>query len=247
MTKYPNDTVPEHVAIIMDGNGRWANGRGFKRIIGHRKGVDAVKVAVESARDAGVGYLSLFAFSSENWKRPKDEVDSLMGLITVFIRRELANYHRQNIRFRMIGDKSGLSDVVVSALDDAEEMTRNNTGLTVIVAVNYGGRAEIARAVKAIAEDVAAGRLKAEDVGEDAIAARLDTFGIPDPDLIIRTSGEQRLSNFMLWQAAYSEFLFLPCLWPDFSRETFLSALETYARRDRRFGSVVEQAALTGI
>ncbi|WP_176083053.1 isoprenyl transferase [Martelella sp. HB161492] len=247
MTKYPNDTVPEHVAIIMDGNGRWANGRGLKRIFGHRKGVDAVKVAVESARDAGVGYLSLFAFSSENWKRPKDEVDSLMGLITIFIRRELANYHRQNIRFRMIGDKNGLSDVVVAALNDAEETTRDNTGLTVIVAVNYGGRAEIARAVADIARDVAAGRLDPEDVGEDAIAARLDTFGIPDPDLIIRTSGEQRLSNFMLWQAAYSEFLFLPGHWPDFSKETFLSALETYARRDRRFGGVVERAALTGI
>lgn len=238
---------PDHVAIIMDGNGRWANGRGLRRVMGHRKGAEAVRVSVDAARDSGIGYLTLFAFSSENWKRPEDEVNDIMGLIGLFVDRELENYHRQNLRFRMIGERSGLSESVVKSLEKAEKRTESNTGLNVIVAVNYGARAEIAKAVSALAQSVKDGLLKPEEITEAHIAGRLDTAGIPDPDLIIRTSGEQRLSNFLLWQAAYSEFVFLPCLWPDFSREMFFDALETYSVRCRRYGGVEEHVkALAG-
>ncbi|TCT40381.1 isoprenyl transferase [Martelella mediterranea] len=247
MSHYAAAAKPDHVAIIMDGNGRWANGRGLRRVMGHRKGAEAVRVSVDAARDSGIGYLTLFAFSSENWKRPEDEVNDIMGLIGLFVDRELENYHRQNLRFRMIGERSGLSESVVKSLEKAEKRTESNTGLNVIVAVNYGARAEIAKAVSALAQSVKDGLLKPEEITEAHIARRLDTAGIPDPDLIIRTSGEQRLSNFLLWQAAYSEFVFLPCLWPDFSREMFFDALETYSVRCRRYGGVEEHVkALAG-
>ena len=247
MTPYSDSARPTHVAIIMDGNGRWASGRGLKRVIGHRKGVDAVRSTVEAARDSGVAFLTLFAFSSENWKRPKDEVNDIMEMISFFIRRELEKYHKQNMRFRMIGERSGLGPKVLDALKNAEERTRLNTGLNVVVAVNYGSRSEIARAAASLARDATAGKIKPEDIDEAFFSGRLDTSGIPDPDLVIRTSGEQRLSNFLMWQAAYAELVFLPCLWPDFSRDVFFAALDEYARRNRRFGGLVEGAtAMTG-
>lgn len=236
-------TVPEHVAIIMDGNGRWAKQRGLPRTMGHRKGVDAVREAVRAAGDVGIKYLTLFAFSSENWRRPETEVTDLLGLLKAFIRRDLAELHRQNVRVKVIGDRHGLKSDILGLLVDAEERTKANTALTLVIAFNYGSRDEIARAVASLARDVEAGCLRAQDITPALINARLDTAGIPDPDLIIRTSGEERLSNFLLWQAAYSEFIFVPEYWPDFSREILYSALETFASRNRRFGGLVAQAA----
>ncbi|CCM75556.1 isoprenyl transferase [Rhizobium mesoamericanum] len=241
-------TVPEHVAIIMDGNGRWAKQRGLPRTMGHRKGVDAVRETVRAAGDAGIKYLTLFAFSSENWRRPETEVSDLLGLLKAFIRRDLAELHRQNVRVKVIGDRHSLKSDILDLLVDAEETTKSNTALTLVIAFNYGARDEIARAMASLARDVEAGRLRAQDISPALIDARLDTAGIPDPDLIIRTSGEERLSNFLLWQAAYSEFIFVPEYWPDFSRDIFYSALETFASRDRRFGGLVAQtSAAVGI
>ncbi|MDV4158177.1 isoprenyl transferase [Rhizobium brockwellii] len=239
-------TVPEHVAIIMDGNGRWAKQRGLPRTMGHRKGVEAVRETVRAAGAAGIKYLTLFAFSSENWRRPEAEVSDLLGLLKAFIRRDLAELHRQNVRIKVIGDRDSLRSDILSLLLEAEETTRDNTSLTLVIAFNYGSRDEIARAVVSLARDVEAGRLRAQDITPALINARLDTAGIPDPDLIIRTSGEERLSNFLLWQAAYSEFIFLPEYWPDFSPEIFRSALETFASRERRFGGLSSQAAAVG-
>ncbi|RDJ13060.1 isoprenyl transferase [Rhizobium grahamii] len=236
-------TVPEHVAIIMDGNGRWAKQRGLPRTMGHRKGVDAVRETVRAAGDVGIKYLTLFAFSSENWRRPETEVSDLLGLLKAFIRRDLAELHRQNVRVKVIGDRYSLKSDILNLLVDAEETTKSNTALTLVIAFNYGSRDEIARAMVSLAHDIEAGRLRAQDISPALINARLDTAGIPDPDLIIRTSGEERLSNFLLWQAAYSEFIFVPEYWPDFSRDIFYSALETFASRDRRFGGLVAQTA----
>jgi undecaprenyl diphosphate synthase len=238
--------MPEHVAIIMDGNGRWAKQRGLPRAMGHRKGVEAVRETVRAAGDAGVKYLTLFAFSSENWRRPEAEVSDLMGLLKAFIRRDLAELHSENVRIRIIGDRYTLRSDILDLLLEAEETTRNNTALTLVIAFNYGSRDEIARAMVSLARDVEAGVLRAQDVTPALINARLDTAGIPDPDLIIRTSGEERLSNFLLWQAAYSEFIFVPEYWPDFGRELFYSALEKFAARDRRFGGLSSQAAAVG-
>jgi undecaprenyl diphosphate synthase len=231
-------SVPEHVAIIMDGNGRWANARGLPRTMGHRKGVEAVRETVRAAGDIGIKYLTLFAFSSENWRRPETEVTDLLGLLKSFIRRDLAELHRQNVRIRVIGDRYNLRSDILPLLIEAEETTRDNTALTLVIAFNYGSRDEIARAVVSLAREVEAGRLRAQDITPALIDGRMDTAGIPDPDLIIRTSGEERLSNFLLWQAAYSEFMFMPEYWPDFSRDLFFSALEKYAARDRRFGGL---------
>ncbi len=189
--------VPEHVAIIMDGNGRWANARGLPRTMGHRKGVEAVRETVRAAGDIGVKYLTLFAFSSENWRRPETEVSDLLGLLKAFIRRDLAELHRQNVRIRVIGDRSNLRGDILPLLIEAEETTRDNTALTLVIAFNYGSRDEIARAVVSLAKDVEAGRLRPQDISPELVDARLDTAGIPDPDLIIRTSGEERLSNFL--------------------------------------------------
>ncbi len=236
-------TVPEHVAIIMDGNGRWAKQRGLPRTMGHRKGVDAVRETVRAAGDVGIKYLTLFAFSSENWRRPETEVSDLLGLLKAFIRRDLADLHRQNVRVKVIGERNNLQNDILDLLIDAEQTTRNNTALTLVIAFNYGSRDEMARAMVTLAQDVEAGRLRSQDITPALINARLDTAGIPDPDLIIRTSGEERLSNFLLWQAAYSEFIFMPEYWPDFTRELFHAALETYASRNRRFGGLVEKTA----
>ncbi|MDO6964075.1 isoprenyl transferase [Rhizobium alvei] len=235
--------VPEHVAIIMDGNGRWAKMRGYPRTMGHRKGVEAVREAVRVAGDLGISYLTLFAFSSENWTRPETEVNDLMGLLKAFIRRDLAELHRENVRIRIIGARDNMPGDVLPLLLEAEETTKDNSGLTLVIAFNYGSRDEIARAARKLAARVAAGELSVEAITPVAFARELDTFGIPDPDLIIRTSGEERLSNFLLWQAAYAELLFIPDFWPDFSRETFMAALESFARRERRFGGVDPVAA----
>lgn len=230
--------VPRHVAIIMDGNGRWAKARGLPRGFGHRKGVEAVREAVKSAREFGIEYLTLYAFSSENWRRPEDEVNDLMGLLKIFIKRDLAELHSADVRIRIIGARDGLRSDILQLLLEAEETTKNNGGLVLVIAFNYGSRDEIARAMAKIAEDVSAGRLNCSDIGPETISRYLDTVDIPDPDLLIRTSGEVRLSNFLMWQAAYSELVFIPEFWPDFDRKIFLQAIETYTGRERRFGAV---------
>jgi undecaprenyl diphosphate synthase len=246
MSTVEKRAVPEHVAIIMDGNGRWANARGLPRTFGHRKGVEAVRETVRAAAEAGVRYLTLFAFSSENWRRPEAEINDLFGLLKTFIRRDLAELHRENVRIRIIGDRTSLREDIRSLLLEAEETTRGNSSLTVVIAFNYGSRDEIARAAASLAADVAAGRLKASDINAQMIDERLDTADIPDPDLIIRTSGEERLSNFLLWQAAYAELMFVPDLWPDFTREVFFAALERFSARDRRFGGLSAKAVALG-
>ncbi|HCL65710.1 MAG TPA: isoprenyl transferase [Rhizobium sp.] len=238
MSTVENRAAPQHVAIIMDGNGRWANARGLPRAVGHRKGVEAVRETVQAAAEAGIQYLTLFAFSSENWRRPEAEVNDLFGLLKTFIQRDLAELHRKGVRIRVIGDRVHLREDIRLLLVEAEETTRNNGVLTLVIAFNYGSRDEIARACACLAADVEAGRLKASDIDAEMVNSRLDTAGIPDPDLIIRTSGEERLSNFLLWQAAYSELMFVPEFWPDFSRDVFFATLERYAARERRFGAL---------
>jgi undecaprenyl diphosphate synthase len=242
-TGLPSDQTPAHVAIIMDGNGRWAKSRGLPRIEGHRRGVEAVRRAVRSAIEHDVRYLTIYSFSSENWRRPPDEVAMLMGLLKRFIRNDLADLHRNAVRVRIIGEREGLAPDIRALLDEAETVTQCNCGLTLTVAFNYGARHEIVRAARRLAQDVRDGRLDSEAICEEEFAARLDTADIPDPDLIIRTSGEMRLSNFLLWQAAYAELVFLPILWPDFDDAAFVAALEQYAARERRFGGVAETTA----
>nr|WP_255696817.1 isoprenyl transferase [Aurantimonas sp. HBX-1] len=234
---------PQHVAIIMDGNGRWAHARGLPRSIGHRRGVEAVRQAVRTAGELGIDYLTLFAFSSENWRRPQEEVEELMGLLKHFIRRDLADLHKEGVRVRVIGARDNLSADIRSLLEEAENLTRANERQTLVVAFNYGARDEVARAVRRVAAKFAAGEVTLEALTADYLDSHLDTAGIPDPDLIIRTSGELRLSNFLLWQAAYSEFVFLPCLWPDFDRKAFEEAIAQYASRERRYGGLSREIA----
>ncbi len=231
--------VPHHVAIIMDGNGRWAAGRGLPRVEGHRRGVEALRKTVRAAGDIGIRCLTIFSFSSENWQRPVSEIRDLMGLLRRFIRNDLAELHSNGVCVRVIGERESLDPDIRRLLEEAEQLTRANTNLKLIVAFNYGARDEIARAVRRIAGRVAAGELKPEAVTEDMIGENLDASDIADPDLIIRTSGEQRLSNFLLWQAAYSELVFSPVYWPDFDRATLEAAIEEYRRRERRFGGLV--------
>nr|WP_280951178.1 isoprenyl transferase [Pararhizobium haloflavum] len=239
-------STPHHVAIIMDGNGRWAKSRGMPRSMGHRKGVEAVRETVRTAGESGVRYLTLFAFSSENWNRPPDEINDLMGLLRHFIRRDLAELHKENVRVRVIGDRDRLEKDILALLEEAEELTRANSAMHLVIAFNYGGRNEIARAMKRIAEAVDRGDLDASSVDESTVTSFLDTAGIPDPDLIIRTSGEKRLSNFLLWQAAYTEFVFVPCLWPDFDKAAFSNAMLEYQQRERRYGAVPERDLALG-
>jgi len=228
----------------MDGNGRWAKARGLPRFEGHRQGVEAVRRAVRSAIAHGVRYLTIYSFSSENWRRPPDEVAMLMGLLKRFIRNDLADLHKNGVRVRVIGRRENLSPDIAALLVEAEQLTRKNEGLALTVAFNYGARQEIAEAARRLAAEVRDGRLDPDTIGVEEIAARLDTAGLPDPDLIIRTSGEMRLSNFLLWQCAYAELVFLPILWPDFDDAAFVSALDEYAARERRFGAVPEPAAV---
>jgi len=239
----PNDAfhVPHHVAIIMDGNGRWAAQRGLPRSEGHRRGVEALRRTVRAAGEMGIGVLTIFSFSSENWSRPASEIRDLMGLLKRFIRHDLAELHRNGVRVRIIGERDDLEPDIRRLLEEAEELTRDNRNLLLVVAFNYGARQEIARAARRIIADVAAGKLAAEGVTADRLGQYLDAPDIPDPDLIIRTSGEQRLSNFLLWQAAYSELVFVPVYWPDFDRAALENAIADYQRRERRFGGLVAQ------
>jgi undecaprenyl diphosphate synthase len=237
----PEFAVPRHVAIIMDGNGRWASARGLPRSEGHRRGVEALRRTVRAAGDLGIQILTIFSFSSENWTRPPAEVRELMGLLRLFIRNDLAELNRNGVHVRVIGERDDLSPDIRSLLEEAEELTINNDKLTLVVAFNYGARQEIARAAQRLASEVAAGRLPAEAITAEAITANLDAPDVPDPDLIIRTSGEQRLSNFLLWQAAYSELVFVPTYWPDFDRSTLEGAIAEYRRRERRFGGLIAQ------
>jgi undecaprenyl diphosphate synthase len=229
---------PRHVAIIMDGNGRWAAQRGLPRSEGHRRGVEALRRTVRAAGDLGLGILTIFSFSSENWSRPPAEIRDLMGLLRRFIRNDLVDLHQNNVRVRVIGERRHLDPEIERLLQEAEDLTRGNSGLLLVVAFNYGSRQEIARAARRIATEVAAGRLDPEAITADLIGRNLDAPDVPDPDLIIRTSGEQRLSNFLLWQAAYSELVFVPTYWPDFDRATLEEAIAEYHRRERRFGGL---------
>ncbi len=240
---YEGQRMPRHVAIIMDGNGRWAAKRGLMRAAGHRKGVEAVRDAIRNAIEFDIKYLTLFSFSSENWSRPESEVNALMGLLKLFIRRDLAELHRENVRVNIIGERQNLPQDIGPLLEEAEILTANNSGLELIIAFNYGSRNEIVRAVRHLAGEIRDGTIAVDDIDCEMISSRLDTARFPDPDLIIRTSGEMRLSNFLMWQAAYSEFVFVDCHWPDFNRDEFTRALSVYQARDRRFGGIKEGAA----
>ena len=237
----PSSDAPVHVAIIMDGNGRWAAARGLPRAEGHRRGVEALRRTVRAAGDLGIRFLTIFSFSSENWSRPVAEVSELMGLLRRFVRNDLAELHQNNVRVRIIGDRDGLSPDIGRLLLEAEELTRGNTGLTLIVAFNYGARQEMARAMRRMAEAVSRGELSPSRIDVESVGRFLDAPDVPDPDLIIRTSGEQRLSNFLLWQAAYSELVFVPAYWPDFDRAALEAVILEFRRRERRFGGLVAQ------
>jgi undecaprenyl diphosphate synthase len=232
---------PQHVAIIMDGNGRWARSRGMPRVAGHRASVKVVRKVIEECARLNVRYLTLFAFSSENWRRPPDEVGMLMGLFLDALVREVAALHENQVRMRFIGDRSALGAELTRRMQDAEALTAENTGLGLMVAVAYGGRWDIAQACAKLAEECAAGRLTAAEVTEAQIAARLELAGIPDPDLLIRTGGEQRISNFLLWNLAYTELYFSEALWPEFSAQHLQEAFDFFAKRERRFGKTSEQ------
>ena len=229
--------APVHVAIIMDGNGRWAKARGLPRIAGHKRGAEAVRRSVNGAAELGIEYLTLYGFSSENWKRPAAEVDDLMGLLRLYLINEIEELHRNGVRLRVIGQRNRLGRDIVNLIEDAEQRTAANRRLNLTVALSYGGRAEIAGAARQIAEEVRAGRLDPASVDEDLFARHLLTRDTPDPDLLIRTSGEKRISNFLLWQCAYAELVFLERLWPDFTRNDLESAITEYYGRDRRYGA----------
>jgi len=233
--------TPRHVAIIMDGNGRWAAARGLPRVEGHRRGVEALRKTVRAARELGISVLTIFSFSSENWSRPQSEIRDLLSLLRHFIRNDLADLHNSNVHVRIIGERDDLSRDIRGLLEEAEDLTRRNDGLTLVVAFNYGARQEIARAARRLAAEVAEGRLAADDITPELLARHLDAPDLPDPDVIIRTSGEQRLSNFLLWQAAYSELVFVPINWPDFDRAALEGAIAEYRRRERRFGGLIAQ------
>jgi undecaprenyl diphosphate synthase len=235
----PAFDVPRHVAIIMDGNGRWAAARGLPRGEGHRRGVEALRRTIRAAAELGIQYITVFSFSAENWLRPAGEVRELMGLLRRFIRNDLAELHRSGVRVRIVGERAGLDPDIDRLLSEAEELTQGNDGLTLVIAFNYGARQEIARAARRIAEAVAQGTLAPADVTVNSLGRFLDAPDVPDPDLIIRTSGEQRLSNFLLWQAAYSELVFVPTYWPDFDRAALEAAIREYRQRERRFGGLV--------
>jgi undecaprenyl diphosphate synthase len=228
--------VPRHIAIIMDGNGRWAQQRGLPRVAGHKAGAEAVRRAMQSAVDHGVEALTLYAFSSENWRRSAEEIADLTGLMRFYLERELATLDKEGVRLKLIGDYSAFGPDLMSRLERAVEHTASNQRLTLVVALNYGSRAEIAAAARTLAVKAAAGEIDAAEIDEQALAAELQTHGLPELDLLMRTSGEVRLSNFLLWQAAYAELLFLEALWPDFDEQAFVQALDHYAARERRFG-----------
>lgn len=239
--KLNTERLPKHVAIIMDGNGRWAMQKGAARIIGHRNGVNPVRDVVEAAGELGIGYLTLYAFSTENWGRPKDEVMALMQLLVSTIRKETQKLADNNVVFRTIGEIDKLPEVTIREIDHLKETTRNNTGLNLVLALSYSSRSEILKAVKCMVAKAKNGELSADDVDDQVFRTYLETSNIPDPELLIRTSGEQRISNFLLYQIAYSELYFTPTYWPDFKKEDFYAALLDYQGRERRFGKTSEQ------
>jgi len=240
----PSDThagasrVPAHIAIIMDGNGRWAKARGLPRAAGHERGVEALRRTVEAAGQIGVRYLTVYSFSTENWRRPAAEVNALFGLLKTFIKKDLGRLKKAGVKINVIGRREGLPDDIAELVQKAERETASNSDFVLNIAFNYGGREEIARAARALSADVASGAVSPEDVSEDLLASYLDTADMPDPDLLVRTSGEYRLSNFLLWQAAYSELVFFDVLWPDFDRAWLEKAVAIYSDRERRFGAV---------
>ncbi|MCB1416739.1 MAG: isoprenyl transferase [Nitratireductor sp.] len=234
---------PRHLAIIMDGNGRWARRRGLPRHHGHHKGVETVRTIVKAARELGIAYLTLYSFSTENWSRPKDEINELFKLLRIFIRRDLAELHQNNVCIRVIGERQNVPDDIVSLLAEAENLTRDNTAQTLIIAFNYGARQEIVRAVRDIAERVKNGELDSESIDEATIDSALFTAGIPDPDLVLRTAGEKRLSNFLLWQSSYAELVFVDKEWPDMNAEDLVGALEEYASRKRKYGGLLGEGS----
>ena len=240
---WQSGSVPAHVAIIMDGNGRWAEQRGLPRSVGHRMGVEAVRRTVRAAIELGIQYLTIYSFSSENWSRPATEINELMGLMKRFIRRDLAELHQNSVCIKVIGEREGVDAELLQLIDDAVSLTSDNGALNLVIAFNYGSRTEIARAARKLAEGVAGGTLAADAITPELLGQALDTYGTPDPDLLIRTSGELRLSNFLLWQAAYTEFVFLDAYWPDFGREMLERAIDEFRKRDRRFGGVVARSS----
>jgi undecaprenyl diphosphate synthase len=233
-----NEKIARHVAIIMDGNGRWAQLHGRPRLFGHRAGAKRVREIVEACPDLGVEYLTIFAFSTENWKRTQTEVSGLMSLFKRYILKEASSLAKAGVCVRFIGDRHRLEPTLVTLMGELEDMTQNNTRVNLTIALNYGGRDEVARAVKRMAVDIETGKICAQDVSENTLTRYLDTHVLPDPDLVIRTSGEARVSNFLLWQAAYSEYEFVKTLWPDFTRDIFAQIVGDFAKRDRRFGAV---------
>lgn len=236
-----NQQLPQHIAIIMDGNGRWAKQRHLPRTMGHKKGAEVLEQVVRDAAKLGVRYLSVFAFSTENWQRPLSEVNDLMGLMSLYLKSKTAELHKNNVRLKVMGDKTRLSTDLQALITQAEDLTANNTGLTIVPAVSYSGRWDITQATQKLAQLVQQGQLSPADITEDMLQAQLYLADLPAPDLLIRTSGEQRISNFMLWQTAYSELYFCPKLWPDFGQADMLAAIESYQQRQRRFGQIEEQ------
>lgn len=228
-----------HIAIIMDGNGRWAKGRGLPRPMGHRAGIEAVRRTIKAAQALPVSHLTLYSFSSENWSRPIYEIDELMQLLRFYLRSELASLHKEGIRVKIIGDRKKLPNDIIDLINHAEELSQDNKGLTLTLALSYGGRQEITAAARGLAKAVERGQLQADAIDEHVLQSFLSTGGMPDPDLVIRTSGEKRISNFLLWQSAYAEFVFLDVLWPDFSAEHLADAIAEFQRRERRYGATV--------
>ncbi len=237
LTTTADSTVPVHVAIIMDGNGRWANARGKPRSMGHKAGAEAVRRTLESAAELGVKYLTLFSFSSENWKRPAAEITDLMGLLRLYLKKEVDALCEKGARLRVIGDRSRLAEDIVDAIEDAERRTAENTRITLVLAISYGARDELTHAARVLAEKAVNGEIAPDQIDEDTFEAALYTHDIPDPDLLIRTSGEKRISNFLLWQLAYAEFVFIDKHWPDFDADDLAHAIKEYGRRERRFGT----------
>lgn len=232
--------IPNHVAIILDGNGRWAKAKGMPRNYGHAQGAKTVEVICEEAYKMGIQYLTVYAFSTENWNRPQDEVDALMKLLRSYMKTCLKTAAKNNMCVRVIGDKTGLDEDIRTRIAELEEATKENTGLHFQIALNYGGRDEIVRAIRKLSKDVEEGRLKPEDITTGLVSDTLDTKGLPEPDLLIRTCNEQRISNFLLWQSAYTEFYFTPVAWPDFTKEELEKAIEAYNHRDRKYGLIKE-------
>jgi len=239
------NNIPEHVAIIMDGNGRWAKSQGEDRLFGHSKGVDAVRETLKTARELKVKYLTLYAFSTENWNRPKEEVEGLMNLLVMSLANEIDEMNTNGVRLQTIGNISGLPENCRVSLNNAIEKTKNNKNITLVLALNYSSKWEIKEMVKSLSDQISKNKIKPEDITDNLISDHLTTKGIPDPELLIRTSGERRVSNFLLWQIAYSEFVFLDLFWPDFGRKQFVDAISDFQNRERRFGMVSEQINTT--